>query len=62
MILLIGDGMGITQISAGIYVKYNQAILEDFSVIGLSKTHASNSLVSGSATCGVAIDCWEKKF
>ena len=38
VILLIGDGMGLTQISAGMYVNNNQTVLEDFPVIGLSKT------------------------
>ena len=30
VILLIGDGMGLSQISAGMYVNNNQTVLEDF--------------------------------
>ena len=37
VILLIGDGMGLSQISAGMYVNNNKTVLEDFSDIGLSK-------------------------
>jgi len=38
VILMIGDGMGLSQISAGMYTNDNQTVLEDFPVIGLSKT------------------------
>ena len=62
IILLIGDGMGLTQISAGMYVNNNQTVLEDFSVIGLSKTHATNSLVTDSAASGTAMACGEKTY
>ena len=62
IILLIGDGMGLSQISAGMYVNNNQTVLEDFSVIGLSKTHATNSLVTDSAASGTAMACGEKTY
>lgn len=62
VILLIGDGMGLTQISAGMYVNNNQTVLEDFPVIGLSKTHATNSLVTDSAASGTAMACGEKTY
>ena len=62
VILLIGDGMGLSQISAGMYVNNNQTVLEDFSIIGLSKTHATNSLVTDSAASGTAMACGEKTY
>lgn len=62
IILLIGDGMGLSQISAGMYVNKNQTVLEDFPVIGLSKTHAIKSLVTDSAASGTAIACGEKTY
>jgi len=40
IIFLIGDGMGLSQISAGMYSNNNQTALEGFPVIGLSKTQA----------------------
>ena len=57
IILLIGDGMGLTQISDGMYINNNQTFIEDFSVIGLSKTHATNSLVTDCAASGTAMAC-----
>ena len=62
IILLIGDGMGLSQISAGMYANNNQTVLEDFSIIGLSKTHAINSLVTDSAASGTAMACGEKTY
>ena len=55
IILLIGDGMGLTQISAGMYSNGNSTALEGFEYIGLSKTSSSNSLVTDSAASGTAM-------
>tara|TARA_B100001063_G_scaffold46886_1_gene40653 strand:- start:2363 stop:2740 length:378 start_codon:yes stop_codon:yes gene_type:complete len=49
VIFLIGDGMDLSQISAGMYANNNQTVLEDFPVIGLSKTYAVKSFVTDSA-------------
>lgn len=62
IILLIGDGMGLSQISGGMYANNNQTALENFSVIGLSKTHAVNNLVTDSAASGTAMACGEKTY
>jgi alkaline phosphatase len=55
IILMIGDGMGLTQISAGMYFNGNKTSLENFPVVGLSKTHSSNALVTDSAASGTAM-------
>ena len=55
IILLIGDGMGLTQISAGMYANDNSTVLEEFEYIGLSKTSSSNKLVTDSAASGTAM-------
>ena len=60
IILIIGDGMGVPQITAGMYKLKNQTALENFPIIGLSKTHSSNALVTDSAAAGTAIACGEK--
>lgn len=60
IILLIGDGMGLTQISAGNYDNDNQTYFEGFKTIGLLKTHAYDYLVTDSAASGTAIACGEK--
>ena len=55
IILLIGDGMGLTQISTGMYANDNSTALEGFEFIGLSKTASSNKLVTDSAASGTAM-------
>mgnify|MGYP006450690443 CR=1 FL=1 len=44
IIFLIGDGMGLSQISAGMYANGNKTALEDFTTVGLSKTYSSDNL------------------
>jgi alkaline phosphatase len=55
IILMIGDGMGLSQITAGMYSNDNNTSLEDFEYIGLSKTASSNKLVTDSAASGTAM-------
>jgi alkaline phosphatase len=57
IILLIGDGMGLTQISAAMYSNENQLAMSKFSVIGFHKSHAANELITDSAAGGTAIAC-----
>ena len=54
IILLIGDGMGITQISAGMYSNSNFLNLERFNNIGLHKCYSSNALITDSAAGATA--------
>lgn len=49
IILLIGDGMGLSQVSAAIYYKDGTPNFERFSTIGLSKTSSFSDLVTDSA-------------
>jgi alkaline phosphatase len=62
IILLIGDGMGLTQISAGMYSQGNTTALEKFKVVGLHKPHASNQLVTDSAAAATAFACGVKTY
>ena len=57
IILMIGDGTGLAQITAGMYANNNQTNLEEFLNIGLQKTHSTNSLVTDSAASGTAMAC-----
>ena len=50
IILLIGDGMGLSQVSAAIYYKNGKPNFERFSTIGLSKTSSASDLVTDSAS------------
>lgn len=60
IILMIGDGTGLAQITAGMYANGNKTNLEAFEIIGLAKTHSSNALVTDSAASGTAMACGVK--
>jgi len=54
IILMIGDGMGISQITGGLYENMNWLNLERFPVIGLHKSYSADSLVTDSAAGATA--------
>lgn len=62
IILLIGDGMGVTQISSGLYSNSNKLHLERFPNIGLHKSYASNDLITDSAAGATAFACGRKTY
>lgn len=62
VILMIGDGMGLTQVSAGLYSNHNQLNLEQFPITGLSKTYAYKNLVTDSGAGATAIACGCKTY
>ena len=59
---MIGDGMGITQISAGMYMNGNTMNLEQFPVIGLHKTYSGSNLITDSAAGATAFSCGVKTY
>lgn len=62
IIFLIADGMGVTQMSAGMYKNGNTLNLERCKVIGLHKPSASNNLVTDSAAGATAFACGQKTY
>jgi alkaline phosphatase len=62
IILMIGDGMGITQISAGMYSNSNRLNLERFENIGLHKCYSSDALITDSAAGATAFACGKKTY
>jgi alkaline phosphatase len=62
IILLIGDGMGMGQISAGTYVNNNRSALERFPVTGLHKPTCYDSLITDSAAGATAFACGQKTY
>jgi alkaline phosphatase len=62
IILLIGDGMGLSQISGGMYMNGNKTALEKFPVVGLHKAHSSNNLITDSAASATAFACGVKTY
>ncbi len=57
IILLIGDGMGLTQVTAGLYSHQNTLNLEQFPVTGIMTTHAFKHLITDSAAGATAFSC-----
>lgn len=62
IILLIGDGMGLTQVTAGIYSNSNYMNFERFPVVGLHKNYSSDNLVTDSAAGATAFSCGVKSY
>ena len=62
IIFMIGDGMGISQVSANLYSNNNRSALEKFPVIGLQKTHSASDLVTDSGAAATAMGCGKKTY
>lgn len=62
VILLIGDGMGLPQISAALYANNNKLNLEQFSVIGFHKPYSASDLITDSAAGATAFSCGVKTY
>jgi alkaline phosphatase len=61
IILLIGDGMGLGQLSAHLYWKgVGKTIFEQFKVLGFHESHSCNELVTDSAAGATAFSCGQK--
>ncbi len=62
IILMIGDGMGLAQISAAVYSGSDRLSFDNFQVTGLHKSHSSSDLVTDSAAGATAFATGEKTF
>lgn len=62
IILLIGDGMGISQITAGLYANNNEFALEHFNYIGLHKSYSADDLITDSGAGATAISIGSKTY
>lgn len=62
IILLIGDGMGLAQVSAALYSNSNQLNLEQFHNIGLHKPYSASDLITDSAAGATAFACGIKTY
>jgi alkaline phosphatase len=61
IILLIGDGMALPQVSAHIYWNgVGKTIFEQFKVVGFHQSHSCRELVTDSAAGATAFSCGEK--
>jgi len=62
IILMIGDGMGVTQVTSGVYARKEGLHLERFPATGLIKTHAAKNLITDSAAGATAFACGCKTY
>jgi len=62
IILLIGDGMGISQLQAAMIVSLDMMNIEQFNNIGFTKTHSASSFVTDSGASGTAIATGHKSY
>jgi alkaline phosphatase len=62
VILMIGDGMGLSHVFAGMTANGNHLFLENFKHIGFSKTQSANGYITDSAAGGTALSCGEKTY
>lgn len=62
IILMIGDGMGLAQISAATYSSPNRLSFENFQTVGLHKSHSSSDLITDSAAGATAFSTGVKTF
>lgn len=62
IVLLVGDGMGLTQITGGMYANENKLFLEQLRNIGFIKTYSSDKLITDSAAGATAFSCGIKTY
>lgn len=60
VILVIGDGMGLSQLTSGLIAAGGALAIEGFPVVGLAKTFSADRLVTDSAAAATAMACGVK--
>lgn len=60
VVLVIGDGMGLSHLTAGLVSAGGHLAIEGFPVVGLSKTSSADNLVTDSAAAATAMACGVK--
>lgn len=62
VILIIGDGMGLTQLTAARFSRRKPMHFERMQVVGLVKTHSADNLITDSAAGATAFACGCKTY
>ena len=62
IILMIGDGMGTSQVYAGLTANKGNLYLKNFQKIGFSTTHSSDNYITDSAAGGTALSTGVKTY
>lgn len=62
VILMIGDGMGVSEVFAGITANGGHLFLDNFKHVGFSKTQSSDKYITDSAAGGTALSTGQKTY
>jgi len=62
VIMMIGDGMGTSQIFAGLTANGGHLFLDNFKQVGFSKTQSSDNYITDSAAGGTALSAGQKTY
>ncbi len=62
IIILIGDGMGLSQITAGYYLNGDKSVFDNFNSIGLIRTHSKSNKFTDSAAASTAFATGQKTY
>jgi len=62
IILLVGDGMGVAQIYAGLTANHGKLNLEQCTTVGFHKNTAANAYITDSAAGATAFACGQKTY
>ena len=62
VIMMIGDGMGVAQVYAGMTANRGHLFLENFKQIGFSRTYSSSNYITDSAAGGTALSSGYKTY
>jgi alkaline phosphatase len=62
VIVMIGDGMGVAQVFAGITANGGHLFLDNFKHVGFSKTASSDKYITDSAAGGTALSTGQKTY
>jgi len=62
VVMMIGDGMGVAQIFAGLTANGGHLFLDNFKQVGFSKTQSSDNYITDSAAGGTALSTGQKTY
>lgn len=62
VIMMIGDGMGVSQVFAGLTANGGHLYLDNFKHIGFSKTQAADNFITDSGAGGTALSTGQKTY
>jgi len=62
IIMMIGDGMGVTEVFAGLTANGGHLFLDNFKQVGFSKTQSSDNYITDSAAGGTALSSGVKTY